>query len=104
MLPCVFAQGIAFVLLHSFHFWHMYKQLLKQSEMKDASANTSAGRLSFTESDFDRGISNYHPSGKLCNYIIPIPGFPAGAAGIGSLIVATAASVVRKLLATLVAF
>ena len=69
-----------------------------------ASANTSAGRLSFTESDFDRGISNYHPSGKLCNYIIPIPGFPAGAAGIGSLIVATAASVVRKLLATLVAF
>ncbi len=40
----------------------------------------------------------------LCNYIIPIPGFPAGAAGIGSLIVATAASVVRKLLATLVAF
>ena len=37
-------------------------------------------------------------------YIIPIPGPPAGIAGAGSLMVATAASVVRKLDATDVAF
>lgn len=38
-------------------------------------------------------------------YIIPIPGAPpAGAAGVSSLIFATAASVVKKVAATLVAF
>ena len=40
---------------------------------------------------------------KFGNYIIPIPGFGAGA-GVSSLIVETTASVVRSVDATLVAF
>ena len=40
----------------------------------------------------------------LLHYIIPMPGFPAGIGGISSLIFATTDSVVRSVLATLVAF
>ena len=41
---------------------------------------------------------------SLFHHIIPMPGLPAGIGGTGSLTVATAASVVRKLDATDVAF
>lgn len=40
----------------------------------------------------------------VANYIIPMPGLPAGIAGAGSLMSATTDSVVSKVDATLVAF